>query len=83
MQFRYSERKMVDLFANCGDPDHTPRYAASDLGQHCFPITILRVFRLQWDYYRFPSAKVFTVASVDQHRKHKKNPSQRYVSEQN
>ena len=34
--------------ANSGDPDQTPRSAASDLGLHCLPITILRVSRLQW-----------------------------------
>ena len=32
MQIRYSERKI----------------AASDLGLHCLPITLLRVSRLQW-----------------------------------
>ena len=30
---------MVELFANSGDPDQTPRSAASDLGLHCLPIT--------------------------------------------
>ena len=34
---------MVELIANSGDPDQTPRSAASDLGLHCLPITILRV----------------------------------------
>ena len=34
---------MVKLFANSGDPDQTPRSAASDLGLHCLPVT-----RLQW-----------------------------------
>ena len=29
---------MVELFANSGDPDQTPRSAASDLGLHCSPI---------------------------------------------
>ena len=32
--------KMVELFANSGDPDQTPRSAASDLGLQCLPITI-------------------------------------------
>ena len=27
-----------DQNANRVDPDQTPRYAASDLGQHCLPI---------------------------------------------
>ena len=42
---------MVELFANSGDPDQTPRSAASDLGLRCLPITFvacLGVFRLQW-----------------------------------
>ena len=39
---------MAKLFANSGDPDQTPRSAASDLGLHCLLITLLRVSRLQW-----------------------------------
>ena len=39
---------MTKLFANSGDPDQTPRFAASDLGLHCLPVTLLRVSRLQW-----------------------------------
>ena len=39
---------MAKLFANSGDPDHTPRSAASDLDLHCLPITLLQVSRLQW-----------------------------------
>ena len=39
---------MGKLFANSGDPDQTPRSAASDLGLHCLPVTLLRVSRLQW-----------------------------------
>ena len=39
---------MVKLFANSGDPDQTPRSAASDQGLHCLPITLLRVSQLQW-----------------------------------
>ena len=38
---------MVELFANSGDPDQTPRSAASDLCLHCLPVTRLRVFSLQ------------------------------------
>ena len=38
---------MVELFANSGDPDQMPHYAASDLGLHCLPITLLGVSRLQ------------------------------------
>ena len=39
---------MVELFANSGDADQTPRSAASDLGLHCLPNTLLGVSRLQW-----------------------------------
>ena len=48
MRFTYSYRKMAKLFANIGDPDQMPRSAASDLGLHCLPITLLLVSRLQW-----------------------------------
>ena len=41
-------QKKTKLFANSGDPDQTPHSAASDLGLHCLPITLLGVFRLQW-----------------------------------
>ena len=37
---------MVEPFANSGDPDQTPRSAASDLGLHCFPVALLGVSRL-------------------------------------
>ena len=42
---------MAKVFANSGDSDQTPRSAASDLGLHCLPITLLGVSRLQWDNY--------------------------------
>ena len=38
---------MVELFANSGDPDQTPRSAASDLGLHCLPVTRLGVTSCQ------------------------------------
>ena len=38
---------MVELFANSGYPDQTPRSAAFDLGLHCLPVTLLVVSRLQ------------------------------------
>ena len=38
---------MTKLFANNGEPDQM-RSVASDLGLHCFPITLLQVSRLQW-----------------------------------
>ena len=34
---------MVKLFASSEDPDQMPRSAASDLGLHCLPVTLLRV----------------------------------------
>ena len=36
------------FFANSEDPDQTPHSAASDLGLHCLPITLLGVSRIQW-----------------------------------
>ena len=39
---------MVEQFANSGDPDQTPRSAASDLGLHCLQVTRLGVSSLQW-----------------------------------
>ena len=39
---------MVELFANSGDPNQTPRYAASDLGLHCLSVTRLGVSSPQW-----------------------------------
>ena len=38
---------MAKLFANSEDPDQTPHSAASDLGLHCLPITLLGVSSLQ------------------------------------
>ena len=38
---------MVELFINSGEPDQTLHFAASDLGLHYFPITLLGVSRLQ------------------------------------
>ena len=38
---------MVERFANSGDPDQTPRSAASELGLHSLPITRLGVSSLQ------------------------------------
>ena len=39
---------MAKLFANSGDADQMPHSAASDLGLHYLPVTLLRVSRLQW-----------------------------------
>ena len=38
---------MVELFANSGDPDQTPRSAASDLGLHYLQVTRLEVASLR------------------------------------
>ena len=40
---------MVELFENKGDPDQTPRSAASDLDLHCLPVTCSGVCNLQLD----------------------------------
>ena len=42
---------MVELFANSGDPDQMPHSAASDLGLHCLPSTLIGMSRLQWVKY--------------------------------
>ena len=39
---------MAKLFANSEDPDQMTHSAASNLGLHSLPITLLRVSRLQW-----------------------------------
>ena len=41
MRFKHFWRKMAERFANSGDPDQTPRSAASDLGLHCLPVSPL------------------------------------------
>ena len=40
----FLEKKIAKLFANSGDPDQTPRSAASHLSLHCLTFTLLRVF---------------------------------------
>ena len=47
MWFRFSERKIVELFAISEDPDQMPHSAASILGLHCLPDTLLGVSRPQ------------------------------------
>ena len=39
---------MVGLFGNSGDHDQKPSFAATDLGLHCLPVTLLGVSSLQW-----------------------------------
>ena len=64
MRFTYSWRKMAKLFANGGDPDQTPRSAASDLGLHYLPITLLRVSRLQWVKTAFGASLKWSYSGV-------------------
>ena len=47
---------MANLFANSGEPDQMPHIAASDLGLHYLPITLLGVSKLQWANVRVPTA---------------------------
>ena len=49
---------MNEIFANTGDPNQTPRSAASDLGLHSLPTTLLGVSRLQ-------RVKIHQVVSAD------------------
>ena len=37
--------------ANSVDPDHTPRFVASDLGLHCLLVSHLWNARHKWVYY--------------------------------
>ena len=41
-------RNFLYLNANSVDPDQTPRSAASDLGLHCLPMSLLWDARLKW-----------------------------------
>ena len=36
------------LIANSVDPDQMPHSAASDLGLHCLPVSLLRDARHEW-----------------------------------
>ena len=38
---------ILHVFANSGDLDQMPHYAAADLGLHCLSKTLLRVSRLK------------------------------------
>ena len=48
MRFRYSERKMAEVFANSEHPDQMPHSVVSDLGLHYLSNTLLGLSRLQW-----------------------------------
>ena len=55
---------MVERFANNADPDQTPHSAASDLGLHCLPITLLGVYILQWVNAFIVLWRAFSLAKV-------------------
>ena len=55
---------MVELFANSGDPDQMLQKAASDLGLHCLPVTLLGVSSLQWVNCSLIVFIQFTLGSV-------------------
>ena len=40
--------EIPELNANTVDPDQTPHFAASDLGLHCLPVSLLWDARLIW-----------------------------------
>ena len=40
---------IFELNANSTDLDQTPRSAASDLGLHCLPVSLLRDSRFKWE----------------------------------
>ena len=50
--------------ANSVDPDQRPRFTASDLGLHCFPVSILRDARLKWVNPFMPNG-LFYLESLD------------------
>ena len=71
---------MVELFADRGDPDQTPHSAASDLGLHCLPITLLGVSRLQWvncfcTWFDLGLGKICTMTYTD-----RKDPEKAQIS---
>ena len=51
---------MVELSANSGDPDQMPHSAASDLGVHCLPVTVLGISRLQLVKLTFSNSRIRT-----------------------
>ena len=61
---------MVELFANSGDSDPIPRFAASDLGLYYLSVTRLGVSSLQWvnhdktSGHDHPSADVYFQVKV-------------------
>ena len=64
MQFGYLE-KMAKVFANNGDPDQVPYFAASDLDLHCLPSHSFGVFRLKWVKNLAPGYTFYQPGAVD------------------
>ena len=65
---------MAKLFANSGDTDQMPHSAASDLGLHCLPNTLLEVSRIQWvkkvkTKQKKKQHKVTTITNIQSHKK--------------
>ena len=50
----------LPVIANSGDPDQTPRSAASDQGLHCLPVNRLGVSSLQWVDIFFTASNLST-----------------------
>ena len=67
---------MAKLFANSGDPDQTLHSAASDLGLHWLPFTLLQVSRLQWVkgnhllplFWKWYQGNIFKFFVLDAHK---------------
>ena len=52
-------------YANSVDPDQTPLSAASDLGLHCLPMSLLRYARHKWvERERGGAGKAFTASQT-------------------
>ena len=45
--------EISEFNANSVDPDQTPRSAASNLGLHCLPMSLLWHIRLKWVKKRY------------------------------
>ena len=53
---------MSKLNVNRKEPDQTPRFAVSDLGLHCLPMSLLWDARLKWGNINFMrSMKLFII----------------------
>ena len=60
---------MVELFANSGGPDQIHHSAASDLGLHCFPVTLLWVrFSMCYDTQVSVTGPSWPSCLIDKHK---------------